>query len=198
MSPMMEAFDEDDRFDLRRFGVSKSQTAAVSKTASITIHKPRKDQFVQVHPNLDMRMWAPLVEDKRDFETRYFLVIEDLQAALAESRDLVTRLLVPTMSSLGSYFLWPINVAERNGELTGWASSAMDAVEQAAGNWVRVQADTEEGSYTTFPAQSQAALGAPDFPEWDMEKLIALAFRGKVIDSLNHPFVQVRSGRKLK
>ena len=197
-TPHMVPVEPTSGLDLRRYGISKSQTAAVAKIASVSIRKPRKDQFIRVDPDLDKRIWVPVLEDKRDFETRYFLVAEDIQAALADSGDLAVRLLVPTVTSLGSFFLWVINVSERNGELTGWASSAMDAVNQATSLWIRVIADNDEGCYTTFAAQNQTALGQPKFPDWDTDKMIEMAFKDKTIDSLDHPLVKVRTGRQLK
>jgi hypothetical protein len=115
---------------------------------------------------------------------------------VAESRDLAIRFAVPLLSSLGSYMLWIINMTERNGELSGWSSSAMDAVSEATGKWVRIIADTEEGAYTTFVAQNQEALGSPSFPDWSLEKVIALAFKDRIIESLEHPLVKVRAGRQ--
>lgn len=192
-APILE---QETRLDLRRYGIVKSQTAVATKTASVSVGKPAKDRFYQAHPNPDMRLHIPLMEDKRDFDTRYYLVTEDMQPAVAESRDLTIRFAVPLLSSLGSYMLWIINMTERNGELSGWSSSAMDAVSEATGKWVRIIADTEEGAYTTFVAQNQEALGSPSFPDWSLEKVIALAFKDRIIESLEHPLVKVRAGRQ--
>jgi hypothetical protein len=96
--------------------------------------------------------------------------------------DLTDRLLVPTVSSVGAFFVWPVNVSERNGEKTRWAVTAQEAVDTATSEWTRVIANADEGGYTTFVAQGD--LGEPTFPDFDLETVIDLAFKDRIIDTL--------------
>ena len=49
------------------------------------------------------------------------------------------------------------------------------------------------GAYDVFEAE--ASLSEPEWPEHDIEALIEVAFRGKIISSLEHPVVQSLLGR---
>jgi hypothetical protein len=60
-------------------------------------------------------------------------------------------------------------------------------------NWIRITANMSLGGYDVFAAQ--ASLSEPEWPEYDIEAFIEVAFRGKIISSLEHPIVQSLLGR---
>jgi hypothetical protein len=65
----------------------------------------------------------------------------------------------------------------------------LDAAKLAINSWVRVSANMSLGAYEVFEARSEI----PD-PEWsesdtDFNSLLTIAFRGRIIDSMEHPIV---------
>ena len=60
--------------------------------------------------------------------------------------------------------------------------------EHAKLKWIRITANMHSGGYDVYEATG--VLPDPEWPHHDINKLIEVAFRGKVIDSLNHPVVQ--------
>jgi hypothetical protein len=186
---------EKKRFDLAKYRKSTAQVATVARAiTSIPVRGPQKDEFVRTHPDPAMHYLTSLTEERKQFSSILYLVAEDLQAEL--KIDLTDRLLVPTVSSVGAFFLWPVNVSERNGEKTRWAVTAQEAVDTAMTQWTRVIANADEGGYTTFVAQ--ADLGEPTFPDFDLETIMDKAFKDRVIDTLNHPRVEVLRGLRKK
>jgi hypothetical protein len=49
------------------------------------------------------------------------------------------------------------------------------------------------GAYDVFEAQGE--LPEPEWPEYDIGVLVEVAFRGKIINSLDHPVVQSLLGQ---
>jgi hypothetical protein len=54
--------------------------------------------------------------------------------------------------------------------------------------WVRVKANTSLGAYEIFEAAS--TLLDPVWPELTFNELVRIAFRGKLVDSLEHPVIK--------
>ena len=60
--------------------------------------------------------------------------------------------------------------------------------------WVRVIANLSAGIYDVRAAAT--TLAPPEWPEQSMEQLVSIAFRGKVINSLDHPIILGLDGRQ--
>ena len=59
--------------------------------------------------------------------------------------------------------------------------------------WLRISANMDLKGYDIFEAA--ASLPEPIWPETTMDELLEVAFRGRIITSLDHPVVQDRLGR---
>jgi hypothetical protein len=59
--------------------------------------------------------------------------------------------------------------------------------------WLRIKANMHMGGYDVYEADG--ALPEPEWPDHTIEPLIEVAFRGKIITSLDHPVVQTLLGR---
>ncbi len=55
-------------------------------------------------------------------------------------------------------------------------------------HWVRVQSNMSLGAYDIF--QAGGNIPGPEWPEVTMEEILQIAFRGRYIDSLDHPAIR--------
>jgi hypothetical protein len=79
-----------------------------------------------------------------------------------------------------------------DGRLDSWSESALEAVKLAGEGWVRVQSNMSLGAYEVFTARGE--LPEPEWPDADLRGLLKVAFRGKVIDSTEHPVLRKLRG----
>lgn len=69
-----------------------------------------------------------------------------------------------------------------------WAESALEAAEAAKALWVKLVGNKELGAYEIFKARGD--LGEPQWPDKSFRELIKLAFKERVIDSVDHPVIR--------
>ena len=91
----------------------------------------------------------------------------------------------------GSVFLWPLRVPDSSRQ-DAWAQSALAASAAAETQWVRIAANMQAGSYDV--AVATAAFPEPEWPECSFEELFRLAFRDRVIDTIDHPVIRRLKG----
>jgi hypothetical protein len=88
-------------------------------------------------------------------------------------------------------FLWPLR-QPNDSRQDAWADSAIAASALAEARWLRLNANMKAGAYDVFEAT--AALPEPVWPEESFEALFQLAFRDRVIPSIDHPVIQKLKG----
>ena len=93
-----------------------------------------------------------------------------------------------TVNRNGTPFLWPVRLPGPDGKLDSWNTSAADAVVLAQSSWVRVAANMDLGAYELYEAPGIDA--EPKWPAEPMAELLTVAFRGKMIDSMDHPVLK--------
>jgi hypothetical protein len=74
-----------------------------------------------------------------------------------------------------------------------WHESRAQAVERAKSVWLRISSNKDLAGYDIFEAT--AKLPDPVWPDTTMDELLAVAFKGRIITSLDHPIAQERLGR---
>jgi len=125
------------------------------------------------------------IELKDDRET--YLVIPDI------ARDIPGEYVMSTMHTCinraGVVFLWPVRLPSPDGRQLAWHHSAQVAAEMAMKRWIRVKANMSLGAYDIF----EASCTIPE-PEWPSDisfpKLLEIAFKGRLVDSLDHPVLK--------
>ena len=163
------------------------ETIAPSKKllTNIPVRKPGKEQWVRTVS--DERRWRPwpLLELKEELAETY-LVHSGMLHELAGEPTLVFARLVLTITSQGVLFWWPIRLPGPDGRLNPWHESAQRAAETAKDHWVRIVANRSLGGYDVYTAQFQQE---PQWPAESDDELIAVAFRGRMLTSVDHPVV---------
>ncbi len=79
-----------------------------------------------------------------------------------------------------------------DGKLDEWSRSALEAADIARSGWVRVQSNMSLGAYEVFEATGD--IPNPEWPETPFKDLLRVAFKGRFIDSLDHPVLRKLRG----
>jgi hypothetical protein len=68
----------------------------------------------------------------------------------------------------------------------------LEAIELATRSWVRVAANMSAGCYDVYRAGGQ--LSEPEWPDLTFQAILRIAFKGRFIDSLDHPVLRQLRG----
>lgn len=184
------ATDPFDPAALRLSGTADRVIGTRPVLVTAPVRKPDKSWFVRVHPDPDYGLETMLIDLKADREM--YLVDRSLWSALACEPLLKPYRLVAALSRQGVNFLWPLRLPGPDGKLDTWSESALQAAEEAKANWVRVVANMSLGGYDVTAATG--VLPEPVFPTGGFHELLKIAFRGKLIDSADHPVLRKLRG----
>jgi hypothetical protein len=181
-----------DPFDPENFRIDQSflqQPVAKKLLVTVPVRKPHKQDFIRAHPSMDYQLPAALVNLRNEGET--YLVLPDFVSALGENEHFfatlhlcITRQKVP--------FLWPVKIPPPDGRKNEWHNSAITAVGQAMEHWVRVVANMDAGAYDVLLATGN--FTDPKWPELSLKEILKIAFKDKVVDSLDHPVIKKLRG----
>ena len=153
---------------------------------SVPIRKPIKDEFIKVHPENNLTLST--LELKT--ESGVWVVDRDIVPHVKE--EVVVKVLVHTINSAGVSFLWPLKYSGNDGRsLDNWSLTAINASQVAKNKWIRLKPDHIAGGYSAYEAQGN--LPEPEWPEESWEDVMDIAFRDRIIDSVDHHII-----RKLK
>jgi hypothetical protein len=180
------------KFDLNelRLPANYGATFGVKKVLnSVSVGKPNKAQFFRIHASLEMTFLAMILEQKETRET--YLVRPDVADQIAELVRAVQ--LLVGVDRQGNAFLVPVTLPGLDGRRNKWHESLAQACELAKAKWIRIAANMGVGAYDVFEAQSE--LMPPEWPEYGLDQMIEVAFRGKIVESLDHPVVRSLLGR---
>ncbi len=173
-----------------RLPANYGATLGVKKLlTNIPVTKPKKAQFFRVHAADDMTFNAMILEQKESRET--YVVLPDVAQHLSE---LVRPVQIhAAIDRQNNVLLIPVPLPGEDGTRNPWHESLAQAVDLAKSKWLRISANMHTGGYDVF--QAEASLPDPEWPEHTMDDLIQVAFRGKIITSLEHAVVQSLLGR---
>jgi hypothetical protein len=158
------------------------QSLGVKKALlTVPVKKPAKEWFIRTNPAL--RLESCVLELKEDRET--YLVAPALWPELAAESTFGPRALYAAMSRQKVLFVWPIRLPGPDGKIDEWNRSALDAAAMAETQWVRVASNMPLGAYDVLTASAE--WPEPDWPDLPFNEILRIAFKGRVIESLDHP-----------
>jgi hypothetical protein len=178
--------DPFDPASLRLTGDFTAAFAVKKALLTVPVRKPDKSWFVRTHPDEKYRLQTPVIELKEDRET--YLVSPALWPELATESTFTPRALFTAMNRQNVVFIWTCRLPGADGKLDEWSRTALEAADRARGGWVRVQANMALGAYDVFEATG--TLSEPEWPETPFTDLLRVAFRGRFIDTLDHPVLR--------
>jgi hypothetical protein len=185
-----------DPYDPARYRKSSGLHAArgVKKLLTvIPVRKPKKGEFVRVHPGEDFRMEATmLTDDTEGSRDDLYLVTPDMEDEVVGEPTACQKLLVTAITKQGNVFVWPLSIQAEGGRKSTWISSLHDGMKAAEKRWVRVCSNMGLGAYDIFEASAQWA--DPEWPDLTFREILRLAFRDRTVDSENHPLLKSLRG----
>lgn len=184
---LIDAAASADPYDLSRLRVDPAmlETTSVKRLlTTVPMRKPADQDFVRVHPSPQFRETLAFLDLRED---REIFVIEP--ALIPElSGEIFYATLFTAISRSGVLFLWPIKVQAGEAKANEWHISAATAAAHAMKNWCRVKANMQLRGYDVFQAES--SIPDPEWPDLSFDQITHIAFKDRVIGSINHPAVK--------
>jgi len=173
-----------------RLSTHYGATLGVKKLlTNVQVGRPKKSQFFRTHRSDDMTFPAMILENKESRES--YLVAPEVAQVISELVRPV--MLHAAIDRQNNPFLIPVPLPGEDGARNPWHESLARAVEHAKSKWIRITANIHIGSYDVYEAEGE--LPEPEWPAHDIDELVQVAFRGKIIKTLDHPVIQSLLGR---
>jgi hypothetical protein len=151
----------------------------------VPVRKPDRHWFIRVHPDPAYRLDCFIIELKDENEA--YIVLNDIYSYVAE--EAVAKTIFTAINRSGTPFLWPIRLPGPDGRQDDWNKTAHAAAELAMTKWLRVASDRTAGCYQIFEATA-ANLSEPEWPAEPFAHLLKIAFKDRLIDTLDHPVLR--------
>lgn len=153
--------------------------------------KPHKSEWFRVRAGAEWRLETAVLELEKGVERATYLVAAHLWPELGD--EIVPALLVCCTNRTGDLFLWRIKLPGVDGRVNTWTESAVQAMKLAETDWCRMFADMDNGFYQL--RTSSAGWPEPTWPELTFPEILKIAFRDRMIDTVDHPILtELRGG----
>jgi hypothetical protein len=175
-------------FDPSEFALPQDfgNLAGVKKVLTqVKVGKPNRLEFVRVHPDKGFRLTTYVIEIRPG---EVYLIKPNLWGALQGESALSLRALFTATNRLGEVFIWPVKIGGPDAEPNTWNESALEAATIAQREWVRVQSNMDAGMYTASIAPGK--FPEPNWGDHTFGGLLDVAFKGRIIDTLEHPVLK--------
>lgn len=150
------------------------------------LNTPEANSFVRVRHGAEYQATIDLVVAKNasgssDRKPLYVAGNEDVEEELERFiRPHKIRLAITKHDRV--YFVWARQ--ELNGE-NSWTDSMFRAMQDAEDAWVSIEADQVLSEYTTHVSPNTDRWGEPKWPDYSLQDTIDIAFKDRIIDSLD-------------
>lgn len=173
-----------------RLPANYGATLGVKKLlTNVLVGRPKKPQFFRTHISDGMTFPGMILENKEARES--YVVVPGVAQEISELvRPVILHAAIDRQDNV---FLIPVPLPGEDGNRNPWHESLAQAVEHAKQKWIRISANMHVGGYDVYEAEGE--LPEPEWPEHDIDALVQVAFRGKIIDDLDHPMVQALLGK---
>lgn len=136
---------------------------------------------VRAHPNNEKYSLDVLILELKEEGEIYLIAPSLREALLGEACAHIKRLRL-AVNRQGDVFVWPFRLPGPDGKIDAWNASALEAAERAERKWVRITANRRVGAYDVAEAN---ITEEPRWPDMPFNELLRIAFKGKVIDTLD-------------
>jgi hypothetical protein len=181
-------------FDPATYKVEQSLAAAAGvkkHLVELAVTAPDKTWWVRRHPDdaYSRRSWFIVLKDERET----YLVLPDLWKSLAGEATFKLMALYLAMTMQGKPFLWSVKIpADDTREPAKWMRAPLQAVRLAKDNWTRISWNEETRQHDVVTVESGVE---PEWPNLSMPQLMELAFKGFIVDTLEHPVIRRLRGK---
>jgi hypothetical protein len=154
----------------------------------IPVRKPSPKEWVRVHPSEEYQIFVAVFEDNENGIT-YIATPEIATEFPAEFKFVGLRLAV---NRQGSPFFWKHPPLDPDGRDNLWNASHREAIARAQSDWVKMGSNRNLGAYECQIAPNLKA--EPEWPDLDLQQLLEIAFRGRLISTRDHILLQQLRG----
>lgn len=177
-------------FDPRKFRAPQSYNDAhvTEITTTISFEKPPKKEFIRFASARDRVFHGAILLDGGD--DGQYLVDRALLPELENDVRVVS--LYQGITQWGRTFLSAVPLPGPDGKRNPWHESLHQAALIAMKKWVRIMADMNFKGYRVFDARGH--IPEPTWPKQSFVDLLQIAFRDRVIETLDHPVVRKLQG----
>lgn len=159
-------------------------TSVKKALVTVPVRKPGNQTYFRVS-NLSENSGSFALIELKDEGVSY-VVIPSLCSEL--NQEVRPKKIYLAVTREGSPFLWPVSLPGEDGRLDTWSESAHASAELAKTTWVRLVSNRGIQAYDAMVAENLSI--EPTWPEKSFEDLIQLGFKGRIIDSVDHPVIR--------
>ncbi len=141
-------------------------------------------EFFRVHPDEAWRLETALIEIKVDRE----MYLVDPAVWPLFPNECKPRTIYTTIDRRNVVTLWPVRLPDEKGRLDDYNRSAHEGAQLAMEKWVRISANQALGAYDIDVAAG--AFPEPVWPSVTFTDLLKIAFKGRLIEDLDHPVLR--------
>ena len=196
-TPDLAATPDPFNLDALRAPPNFQQTGGVKKT-TLNVNassRPPKDKFIRVHPFdathgqedwcLNVVVFGHQFEDEISAENFIVPSGSDVYDALFEK--LRPALIICGITTSAAKFLWELKLPSpgNNRRANQWHETRLVCARKAMDGWLRPEADMHAGGYNY--AEPIATIPDPDWGNDSFQTMFQIAYRERIIDSLDHP-----------
>jgi hypothetical protein len=185
-----------DPFDVARLRLPADEDADLGVRellVSVPYRKPSKETFFRVNPDPAFRCVGGLIELKDD-ETESYWVDRALWSHLADEPTFGRRQVFTCVSRQGLVFLWGCRLPGPDGKSPPWVTIPLEAAKAAESRWVKLFWDQQQKQHRI--KVSDHLTDEPTWPDLPFPELLRLAFRDRVVTTLDHPVLQRLRGER--
>ena len=167
-----------------------SELGLAKPIALIPVKKPSKTAFIRVHPDEAFRLQTAVIELRDEGEV--YLVAKPLWPHLANESAFMPKLILLYIARPGDVVgLWVVRLPGADGRIDPYNQSALTiALTVATKSWTRVTANKHLGAYDCVVAPAGPSWGEPLWPNLTFQEILRIAFKDKIIESLDHPVLK--------
>jgi hypothetical protein len=165
-----------------------AQIGAREILSTVSVRKPKNNEFVRVHPEPKNSLTTIVFEDKDEGET--YLITPGIRPLMIAGA--AVKMLTLTVNQMGVPFIWPVPVDDEHSRKNAWNESARAGYHKAKTDWVKLVGDRAAGHYRLYIAEGD--LPAPRWPERTFAELLAIAFQNRMIETEDHPILKAMRG----
>jgi hypothetical protein len=179
-------------FDPKALAVSQTGGESFGSRKILTavpVRKPNAKEWVRSHPSDDFSVTVALLEDAEGNPP--YVVAPAIAAAFrAEVRRAELRLAI---NRQGTVFLWRLPAADPDARENLWNTTHRIAADEAKTKWIRMVSNRNLGAYDIHEVSVDVV--DPEWPDYTLEKLLEVAFAGRLIADPDHILLKQLIGR---
>jgi len=170
-----------------RLGADYSEDLGVRNVINtIPNRKPNKSEWFRVRPGEEWRVQTAVLELEKGVERSTYLVAQSLWADL--SGEIAPAMLLTCVNRVGDLFLWRVKLPGPDGRSNTWTDSALQIAKAAETTWCRMVSNMDNGTYSHV--EPTGVLPDPKWPDLSFPAMLKIAFRDRMIDTIDHPVLR--------